>query len=306
MRYSIQPLLTLIACLSLTSLAGAQTTTTGQPPLSQSPAAGAGSENPPPTAAPLPPPDIQTGIASPAPPGPAAPVAPAAFEAVSAAAPPSTQNPPTPPAAEVPRSRTHDCSRNWIRDGFYMRIGSGLGDVHIAGNGPKGAASLHGLGSNELIAIGGSIVRGLVLAGAIQGSSTTTTFEGGPFVDEKVTSNGGSAAASSRADASFSALGLLVDWYPNPSDGWHVGLSAGFGFTSVKNRADDSTMTGTSAAGNVFAGYDWAIGPAWSIGLSLVGGGALSASMKDSSDQPDTGYRLRSYSLGISASFLYF
>ncbi len=187
-----------------------------------------------------------------------------------------------------------------------MRIGSGLGDVHMAGNGPKGTASLSGLGSNELIALGGSIVRGLVLAGAIQGSSITTTFTGGPFVDEKVTSNGGSLTASPKADASFSALGLLVDWYPDPSDGWHVGLTAGVGFTSIKNHADDSVMTGTSTAGNVFGGYDWAIGPQWSIGLALVAGGALSASMKDSSQQPDTGYRLRSYSLGLSASFLYF
>jgi hypothetical protein len=187
-----------------------------------------------------------------------------------------------------------------------MRVGSGLGDVHMAGSGPRGTASLSGLGSNELIAIGGSITRGLVLAGAVQGSSISMTFDGGPFVGEKVSSSGGSLTASSKADATFGTLGLLVDWYPNPSDGWHVGLSAGLGFTSVKNHADDSTMTGTSTAGSIFGGYDWAIGPGWSLGLALVGSGALSASMKDSSDQPDTGYRLKSYSLGFSASFLYF
>ncbi len=125
-------------------------------------------------------------------------------------------------------------------------------------------------------------------------------------MDENVTSNGTSLAASSKADASSAQMGLLLDWYPDLSDGWHVGLSGGLGFTSIKNHADDGTMTGTSAAGSIFGGYDWAIGPEWSIGLALVGSGVLPASMKNSSDQPDTGYRLKSYFLGISGSFLYF
>jgi len=176
----------------------------------------------------------------------------------------------------------------------------------MAGTGPKGDASLSGLGSTSLIAIGGSISRGLVVAGTIQASAISTTFNGGPFVGETVTSNGTSLTASPKADASASLLGVLVDWYPDPSDGWHVGLSAGLGATSVKNHADDSTMTGTSAAGSLFAGYDWSIGPSWSLGLALVASGGTSATLKTSSDQSDTGYRLKSRSVGISASFLYF
>ena len=211
-----------------------------------------------------------------------------------------------PPAPVAPRIRARDCASNWTRGGFYLRIGSGFSDVNLSGNGPRGTASFSGLGSNSLIAMGGNVARGVVLAGTIQGSSVTTTFKGGPFEGQTVTSNGQSLTASSKADANFAVLGLLVDWYPNPSDGWHVGLSGGLGVTSVKNHADDSTMNGTSAAGGVFGGYDWAIGPEWSIGLALVATGALSASMKNSSDQPDTGYRLKSSSLGISGSFLYF
>jgi hypothetical protein len=157
-----------------------------------------------------------------------------------------------------------------------------------------------------LLAIGGNLVGGLVLAGTVQSSSISTTFTGGPFVGESVTSNGKTLTASAKADASSSHLGLLVDWYPNLSDGWHVGLSAGLGVMSVTNHADDSAMTGTSAAGSVFGGYDWAIGPAWSIGLALVASDARSATLKTSSDQLDTGYRLSSYFVGISGSFLYF
>jgi len=309
MRHSIQVLSTMTACLSLTSLAVAQTTMPAEIPSSQAPAANDSIGNLPPTALPPQPPQPpQPSTATTFPPvaAPAVPVTPVASGATpvtSSASPPSS---PMPPAPVPLRVRVHDCTSNWIRGGFYLRFASGIGDVNVAGNGPKGDASLSGLGSNSLIAIGGSIVRGLVLAGTIQASTVSSTFNGGPFVGENVTSNGRSLAASSKSDASASLVGILVDWYPDASDGWHVGLSAGLGATSIKNHADDSTMSGTSGAGSFFGGYDWSIGPAWSIGLALVGSGVTSASLKGSSDQSDTGYHMKSYSVGVSGSFLYF
>jgi hypothetical protein len=187
-----------------------------------------------------------------------------------------------------------------------LRISSGIGDANVTGTGPKGAASVSGLGGNSLIAIGGSLIPGLVLAGAAQTSSISGTFNGGPFEGANVTSSGKSAVASNKADASAIELGLLVDWYPDPSEGWHVGISGGLGVISVKNHADDSTMSGTSTAGSLFGGYDWSIGPGWSLGLALVGSGTLAASLKNSSDQTDMGYRMKAYSIGLSGSFLYF
>lgn len=211
-----------------------------------------------------------------------------------------------PPATKAPSSEPADCSQNPIHSGFYLRITAGFGYVSLAGSGPGGTAKISGLGDNSIIAIGGNIARGLVLAGTIQESSITTTFKGGPFVGESVTTNGQSKAASSQADAASSEIGLLVDWYPKPTGGWHAGLSAGLGAASVMNHADNSTMVGASAAGSVFGGYDWAIGSDWSIGLALVGAGAGSSTMKDSSEKADTGYRLRSFSLGLAGSILYF
>ena len=307
MHYSVRVLSISTAYLSLTSLAGAQTSTTPEPPLVQSSAAATGQvESSPPTTPSLPPPTTPTATPVLPPTPPAAPATPIAPGTSSVAAPPSPALSPMPTVPVTQKSRARDCARDWIRQGFYLRFGSGFGSVNLSGNGPKGTASLSGLGSSSLLAIGGKIVGGLVLAGTIQASSITTTFAGGPFVDQSVTSNGKSLTASSKADASSSLLGLLVDWYPNLSDGWHVGLSGGVGTTSVRNHADDSMMTGTSTAGSAFGGYDWAIGPEWSLGLALVGSTTLSASMKDSSDQPDTGYRLKSYFVGISGSFLYF
>jgi hypothetical protein len=291
MRTSVRVLSTSIACLSWMSLASAQTTTTPEPPFVQpSAAAGDQVQNFAPTTLP-----------------PTAPVTPVVPGTAPVAQSPSTAISPPPPAPVVPpRTRTSDCVRNGVRDGFYLRFGNGFGGVNVAGNGPRGTASLSGLGSNSLVAIGGSLGHGIVLAGTIQSSTVTATFTGGPFVGENVTSNGKSLIASPKADASSSQLGLLVDWYPNPADGWHVGLSGGAGIANVRNHADDSTMTGTSMAGSLFGGYDWAISPEWSIGLAFVGSGARSASMKDSSDKSDTGYRLKAYFLGISGSFLYF
>jgi hypothetical protein len=162
-----------------------------------------------------------------------------------------------------------------------------------------------GGGESSTFAIGGSIARGWVLAGTIQGSTITNTLDGGPFVDASVTSDGETISASAKVAATFSHVGVLVDWYPDPTKGWHVGASGGLGVAGVINQADDSTMTGASAGGSAFGGYDWSIGPDWSLGVGLVASGNTSAKMLDS-DKDDTGYRLKSYSIGVTGSVLYF
>jgi hypothetical protein len=64
-------------------------------------------------------------------------------------------------------------------------------------------------------------------------------------------------------------------------------------------------MSGPSVGGSAFGGYDWSIGPAWSLGLGLVASGNTSTKMMNE-DGDDTGYRMKSYSIGISGSVLYF
>lgn len=187
-----------------------------------------------------------------------------------------------------------------------MRVVSGPGFVSMAGDGPNGKVSLKGLGTGAIIAIGGSIGHGLVLGGTLQASDLTAKFNGGPFIDATVTAQGKTVSATDKAMIGTSGLGLLIDWYPSMSAGWHTGLSLGVGFTSVQNLADDSTMVGTSAAGNLFGGYDWSIGRDWSLGLDLFVAGTTSATMKDSKDATDTGYRLRSFCVGLGGSILYF
>jgi len=194
-----------------------------------------------------------------------------------------------------------------FRQGFYMRMLQGIGFMSAAGTGPYGNASVRGLSSNSIIALGGSIRPGLVLGGALLASDATAKFKGGPFVDATVTTQGQPPVkATSKATVGTSGIGLLLDWYPAPTGGWHTGLTAGIGFTSLQNLADESVMVGTSAVGGLFGGYDWSIGKDWSLGLSLLVMGNTSANMKDSKDASATGYRLQSFSAGLGASVLYF
>lgn len=198
-----------------------------------------------------------------------------------------------------------------VRHGFYLRAAFGSGFAQLTGTGPQGNVSLRGLGSLTTVAIGGSIAPGVVLAGTIQGSTVNATFKGGPFRNQTVTTaDGRTVDASDKAQVSAAQLGLLVDWYPKPASGWHLGMSAGLGLVSLVNEAaragtTDSTMVGTSTSGSIFGGYDWYLGKDWSMGLALSAMGTTSASMKDK-DGNDTGYHLKSLSVGLDWSLLYF
>jgi len=185
-------------------------------------------------------------------------------------------------------------------------MSSGPGFLSLRGNGPAGTASLASSGSMGGLTLGGSIARGLVLAGTVSGATTQATFNGGPFRDAKITLNGSELNASHKAEASFAELGVLIDWYPNPAAGWHAGLSAGLGALVITNNADDSSLVGVSPAGTLFGGYDWSIGRSWSLGLSLALAGAGKATMKHSSGGEDAGYQLTPFSASVQASLLYF
>jgi hypothetical protein len=199
------------------------------------------------------------------------------------------------------------CREEPMRDGFYLRLMFGSGYARFHGTGPNGSASSSALGSHSTLAIGGGIVRGLALAATMQFTSTDADFKGGPFVSSTVTRSGNSApvTASQKATAAQSLLGALVDWYPDPLSGLHVGLAAGLGGIAVQNHADDSTLSGVAASGALLTGYDFALSRSWALGLALVASGATSSKLKNS-DSKDTGYKLSAFSIELASSLLYF
>jgi len=271
-----------VATLALSSLAGAQEPATVQEPTA---------------AQPVPPPPADT--ASPTP-------------AASQAAP----LPPPPPPGRVAPTPALKLEQSWlnpprrVHEGFYLRFTSGPSFVTLRGHGPLGgSASITDSGYSGSIAIGGAIARGLVLAGTLQGSAFNAEFEGGPFVGATVSANGRTRAASHDAQGGFGMVGVLVDWYPEPTGGWHTGFAAGLGGIGLTNAADDSDLGGVNFAGSLFGGYDWALGRNWALGLQLTASGGTSSKLQTNLESDHTyysGYRLAPFSLGVQASLLYF
>jgi hypothetical protein len=283
------------ATLSLSSLAHAQEPSTPLTP-EATPTTVAPTTVAPTTVAPT---TVAPTTVAPAPVEPASPTTPVAATSVASTTP-----------ADAPASKL-TLTRPGLHQGFYLRLTSGPSFMTLNGHGPYGSASLTGAGYGGMIAIGGAVAPGFVLAGTIQGSAFNAEFNGGPFENATVTANGKTHKASDRATGGFGMLGVLVDWYPEPSGGWHLGGSTGVGAIVLTNSADERDLGGVNLAGSVFGGYDWALGRKWSLGLQLVVSGATRTKMMEEdpaekNDTRDTGYRLTPFSVGVQASVLYF
>jgi hypothetical protein len=195
--------------------------------------------------------------------------------------------------------------------GFYLRGTYGVVTyAWVFGDGPYGPASISDIGgTNGSLAIGGTIAPGLVLAGHLGTNTVAGHFNGGPFTNANITSAmrpGVSTAASSGAGVSLFELGVLLDWFPNPSRGLHFGASVGLGGLSLENFADGSTFGAVGAAASVFGGYDFWVGRAWSLGLDLaVRGVAPGLELADSSGA-DSGYRVTPMTIALEWSVLYY
>ena len=198
------------------------------------------------------------------------------------------------------------CGR-YRHQGFYLGIGTGAGYMSAWGDGPAGSASISGLATLATIAIGGTIAKGLVLAGVVHAGTTSGTFHGGTAttVTTTVNENGSPVTntfTATGANVLSTELGALIDWYPDPESGWHAGLSLGVGSTEVHDDGGN-TLSGTAVAGSLFGGYEWWIGPGWSLGLQGILLGATKSSLQDTS-QNDTGYRMMPLSIGVQTLLL--
>jgi hypothetical protein len=216
---------------------------------------------------------------------------------------PTALDSPTP----TPPSPDSQSSISGLHQGFYFRSVSGIGYMSLFGDGPAGSASISGFAMTGGIAVGGTIARGFALAGTIFSATTTNTFNGGPFQNVTFTPSGTALPkkAATNAAGNLAALGLQLDWFPDPAGGWHAGASAGLGFVGATNLADDSRLSNVALAGSIFGGHDWWIGRSWSLGLLLVSEAATTASLTDS-NRNESGYRLTPLSLGIALSILYY
>jgi hypothetical protein len=173
-------------------------------------------------------------------------------------------------------------------DGFYLRLSGEIDYLAFLGlgRGPEQSASVKGVTSGTMLAIGGTVWNGLVVAGMLSVVSTRDDFHGSPHDPEGY------------ATVSFVQLGVLADWYPHPGGGWHTGAALAIGSLSLRDSYVADSL-GAAFAGRIFGGYDWWIGPQWSLGLMAVISACTSTSLKDD-DGNATGYRFHALSVGIA------
>jgi len=212
--------------------------------------------------------------------------------------PTSTPTAAAPVVTTAPRPETspsspvgcRDVSRAHCHDGFYFRLALGPAYAGVWGSGPQGSASSSGPADAVTLALGATIAKHVVLAAALHNVYSAGTFVGAP--------NG----ASGTAFADVLQLGLLVDWYPVSEDGWHVGSIVGLGGSSLVD-ASGSRSTSGGLAASLLGGYDWWIGPQWSLGALLAVSSATAGTMS-APGRADTGYTLAPFSLALEASLL--
>lgn len=213
--------------------------------------------------------------------GPAAPQGPGPAPAPLPPRLPLCESNATPSPCVVP-------SDAYRHDGFYFRFGGGLEFLDLFGDGPYGSARVSGSSLGALLALGGNVADGLVVAGAIHTSQTRSTFNG-------------SSKPVHDATAAGTQLGVLVDWYPKPTDGWHVGAMAGLGVVGIAE-ADIADASGLGFGGVLLGGYEWWIGQQWSLGLFAIVSATTPASLRTRSGD-DVGYKFSSFSAGLGYGF---
>lgn len=170
-------------------------------------------------------------------------------------------------------------------DGFYFRLVGETGYFGAFGRGPDGKSSLEGLGSTAHFIIGGTVWQGLVIAGTIGTTTMRADYRGRP------------SGADDRAAVSLLNLGVIADWYPEPTGGWHVGAGIGLGALTL-SASGVSDSVGASFLGRIFGGYDWWIGPQWSLGVMAILSATPSINMIVDDDK--NGYRYHTITAGLA------
>ena len=218
-----------------------------------------------------------TRAPEPAAPEPPSAPAPAADERETSAADPI---PPGSCRCNIPGAFRHG--------GYFQRLALGAGYASVWGDGPSGKASISGLGASLSLYVGGTPWEGLVIGGTFGVTAMSGWFHG--------------AASEGDGSAALPLLALFVDWYPAVQGAWHLGASFGLGGYGATDVAE-AQYAGAAAAGSLFAGGDWWIGPQHSCGLMLSG--SLSAPKSARDEDQYTGHRFMAASIGIATTLVY-
>jgi hypothetical protein len=143
-------------------------------------------------------------------------------------------------------------------EGFYVRVGGGLGTLLSADVDADGLESSSSGVTLELEAlVGGSPASGLTLgAGALASLQLSGDWESNDII------------GSRSADLTTIIIGPFADGHPHPRGGFHVGGLLGLASVALEAPGGgDADALGVGGAG--WLGYDTWVAPEWSIGGSL-------------------------------------
>jgi hypothetical protein len=162
-------------------------------------------------------------------------------------------------------------------DGFFARSDTGLAFLwaHVSGSGgPLGRTGILGFGQSASLSLGGTPERGLVIGGTAWTARIDPVFvEGG----QTVTPDDDSVKVT------LLRVGPFVDWYPDPTGGFHAQLSAAFTAqveSDVKGNAIKPAALG--AALSVGIGHEWFVLD--EISLGVLGRMAIGRVVREPSD----------------------
>jgi hypothetical protein len=152
-------------------------------------------------------------------------------------------------ATETPDVREHD--------GFYLRLGLGLGYAIGTSKPDEGSADadVTGIGIPSELAIGGTIAPGMVIGGGAY-----NIFLPSPtYKNESVDVDGGATQLGS--------LGPFIDYYLDPKGGIHFGGALLFASAAVAETDVAPKASGFGFGGALMGGYEVFVGDQWSIGV---------------------------------------
>jgi hypothetical protein len=160
------------------------------------------------------------------------------------------------PERDPPGARRHD--------GFYLRLGVGFGGYSeaISVEDADESTTISGIASVSELAIGGTVLPGLVVGGGVWTSSVLSSernIDGMLPPDEVI---GGSG--------NFTLLGPFVDLYFRPRSGLHLQAAAGLATIrgwDLPEAQDNPDAVSVGGGAMVGFGYDWWVGDEWSIGI---------------------------------------
>jgi hypothetical protein len=147
----------------------------------------------------------------------------------------------------------------YSHDGFQFRgtIGPGYISDSVSFSDGSASGTISGGGASLEIYLGGTPVPGVTVGGFLTGSSAVNPSF----------SQGGTTVSTSNTSYGVGTLGPYVDFYPNPTHGFHVLGTLGFAQLQVSDDSSGTKVTENGFTIGAGVGYDFWISGDWSLGV---------------------------------------